>query len=115
MSGKVNEFEKYVKQVVRKLMADRTVSEGIEASSTRGLQASPSIRHFFACINPITKQRSKHRSDFANVKQIPSILPEYILPLVGVVNHNNILDDFEYSLFTTYIPKGIIIVGSQLG
>jgi hypothetical protein len=35
--------------------------------------------------------------------------------LVGIVNHDSIPQDFEYSLFTVYIPKGIRIVGSQLG
>jgi hypothetical protein len=96
-------------------MADIPVSEGIQASSTRGLQASPSTGHRSTCINLVTEQRSKHRSNLANVKQIPSILLEYISPLVGVVNHDSIPRDFEYSVFTAYIPKGIRIVGSQLG
>jgi hypothetical protein len=47
----------------------------------------------------------------ANGKQILSILPDYIPPLAG----NKIPQDYEYTLFTTYIPKGIRVVGSQLG
>ena len=43
------------------------------------------------------------------------ILPDYISPLAGVVNHGNIPQDFEYTLITAYIPKGICVVGSQLG
>jgi hypothetical protein len=51
----------------------------------------------------------------ANVKHIPSILPEYIPPLYGVVNKNNIPRDYEYTMFIVYILKGIRIVESQLG
>jgi hypothetical protein len=32
-----------------------------------------------------------------------------------MVNHENIPLDFEYTLLTTYIPKGIHIVAPQLG
>jgi hypothetical protein len=66
-------------------------------------------------VNPETEQRSKHREYLANVKQTPSILPEYIPPLPGVVNHDNIPRDYEYTALTVYIPKGIRIVGNQLG
>jgi hypothetical protein len=50
-----------------------------------------------------------------NVKKIPLVLIDYILPLVGTVNHDNIPWDFEYTLITAYIPKGISVVGPQLG
>jgi hypothetical protein len=115
MSGEPSELEKSVEEVLKKLMADRPISEGIQASSTRGLQASPSTGRRSGRVNPVTEQRSKHRGDLANAKQIPSILPEYIPPLAGVVNHDSIPRDFEYFVFTAYIPKGIRIVGSQLG
>jgi hypothetical protein len=49
------------------------------------------------------------------VKLIPSVLPDYIPPLVGTVNHDSISHDFEYMLITTYISKGIHIIGPQLG
>jgi hypothetical protein len=51
----------------------------------------------------------------ANAKNIPSILPYYILPLAGTVNRDKIPWDFKYTLITTYISKGIRVVGSQLG
>jgi hypothetical protein len=51
----------------------------------------------------------------ANVKQIPSIFPDYIPPLAGAVNRTNIPRDFDYTLITVYILKEIYIVGSQLG
>jgi hypothetical protein len=63
----------------------------------------------------MTEQRSKHRDDLANAKKISSILPDYIPPLVGMVNRDNIPHEYEYTLTTTYIPKGIHVVGSQLG
>jgi hypothetical protein len=49
------------------------------------------------------------------VKQILSILPDYIPPLASAVNCDIIPWDFEYTLITVYIPKGIHVVGSQLG
>jgi hypothetical protein len=42
-------------------------------------------------------------------------LPEYIPPLVGAVNRDSIPRDFEYTLITVYLPKGIHAVGPQLG
>jgi hypothetical protein len=63
----------------------------------------------------VTEQRSKNRGDMANVKQILMILLEYIPPLAGTVNRDRIPQDYEYTLFTKYILKGIRIVGSQLG
>jgi hypothetical protein len=50
-----------------------------------------------------------------NVKLIPSVFPDYIPPLAGVVSCNNVLHEFEYTLFTVYLPKGIRVVGTQLG
>jgi hypothetical protein len=51
----------------------------------------------------------------ANVKQIPSVLPDYIPPLASAINHDNIPWDFEYTLITVYLPKGICAIGPQLG
>jgi hypothetical protein len=105
MSSEPNDLEKSVKEFLKKLMANRPVYEGIQASSTRGMQDSPSTGCRSTCMNLLTEQRSKHRGDLANAKKIPSILPEYILPLVGVVNHDSMPHDFEYSMFTAYTPK----------
>jgi hypothetical protein len=44
-----------------------------------------------------------------------SILPDYIPPLAGTVNCDNIPQYYEYNLFTMYILKGVHIVRSQLG
>jgi hypothetical protein len=43
------------------------------------------------------------------VNLIPSILPDYIPPLVGTVNHDSVPRDFNYTLVTTYLPNGIHI------
>jgi hypothetical protein len=50
-----------------------------------------------------------------NVKLIPSILPDYIPPLAGVVSRDSVPRDFDYTLITAYLPKGIHAVGLQLG
>jgi hypothetical protein len=112
MSGEHSALEKSVEEILMDLMAERVMSVGIQASSTGGLQASPSTgRHS----SRTTEKRSKHRDDLANAKQIPSVLPDYIPPLAGMVNRDSIPREFEYTLITAYIPKGIRIVGPQLG
>jgi hypothetical protein len=60
------------------------------------------------------EKRRKHRNDLANVKQIPSILPDYI-PLDGMVSHDSVPRDLEYTLLTVYLLKGIHAMGPQLG
>jgi hypothetical protein len=105
MSGKPSELEKSVEKFLKKIMANRPISEGIQVSSTRGLQTSPLTGRHSGCANPITEQQSKHSSDLANTKHMPSILPKYITPLDGVVNCDNIPHDFEYFIFTTHILK----------
>jgi hypothetical protein len=42
-------------------------------------------------------------------------LSDYIPPLAGTVNYDSVPCDFEYTLITTYLPKGIHAVGHQLG
>ena len=42
-----------------------------------------------------------------NTKLILTILPTYIPPLSGVVYRDSVPRDFEYTLVTTYLPKGI--------
>jgi hypothetical protein len=90
MSGEPSELDKFVKEVLKKIMADRSISKGIQASSTRGLQASPLIGCRSSHVNLVTEKQSKHHDDLANAKQISSILPDYIPPLVGIVIHDNI-------------------------
>jgi hypothetical protein len=112
MSGEPSALEKSVEEILVELMAERVMSVGIQASSTGGLQASPSTGRRSS---HATEKRSKHRDDLANAKQIPSVLPDYIPPLAGMVNRDSIPRDFEYMLITAYIPKGIRVVGPQLG
>jgi hypothetical protein len=50
-----------------------------------------------------------------NVNLIPSILSNYIPPLDGVVSCDSIPRDFDYTLITVYLPKGICTVGLHLG
>jgi hypothetical protein len=63
----------------------------------------------------MTEKRSKHRNDLANAKQISLILPDYISPLTGVVNCDNIPWDFKYTLITAYIHKGILFSWNPFG
>jgi hypothetical protein len=42
-----------------------------------------------------------------NEKLIPSILPNYIPPLAGAVNHDSVPREFDYTLVTVYLLKGI--------
>jgi hypothetical protein len=41
------------------------------------------------------------------VKLVPSILPTYIPPLSGEINKESVPRDFEYTLVTAYLPKGV--------
>jgi hypothetical protein len=50
-----------------------------------------------------------------NAKLIPYILLDYIPPLAGVISHDSVLRDFEYTFITVYLLKEICAVGSQLG
>jgi hypothetical protein len=42
-------------------------------------------------------------------------MPNYILPLVCVFSRDSVSRDFDYTLITTYLSKGIRVVGSKLG
>ena len=48
-----------------------------------------------------------------NVKLIPTILLDYIPPLVGMVSRDSIMRDFYYTLVTAYLLKGIHEVRAQ--
>jgi hypothetical protein len=94
-------------------MDERVMSARIQASSMGGVQASPST----ACRSSrvATEKRRKHHDDLANAKNIPLVFPDYILPLAGMVSHDNVPCDFEYMLITAYLPKGIRTVRPHLG
>jgi hypothetical protein len=111
MSDELSTAERVVEEVLIDLMTERVMSErglstGVQASSTRGLPASPSTARARPS-RPSDEKRTKHRDDLTNAKLILSILPTYIPPLSGVVNRDNVPRDFEYALVTAYLPKGI--------
>jgi hypothetical protein len=108
MSDERSAVENLVEEILMDLMTEKVVSVGIEASSTRGLQESPSTGR---CSGHAAEKRSKHCDDLANAKKITSVLPDYIPPLTNTVNHDSVPRDFEYSLITVYLPKGIRAVG----
>jgi hypothetical protein len=78
-----------------------------KTSSTRGVKASPSTAHQSGPSQTMTEKQTKHGDDLANAKLIPSILPDYIPSLASAVSHDNILRDFDYTLITAYLLKGI--------
>jgi hypothetical protein len=109
MSGERSVVEKLVEEIVMDLMIEKVMSIGIHASSTGGLQASPLTRQHFG---RAAEKRRKHCDDLANAKQIPSVLPDYIPPLAGTINRDSVPRDFEYTLITAYLLKGIHTVGT---
>jgi hypothetical protein len=112
MSKELNVAEKIVKEVLIDLMTERvmSMSAGVQASSTRTMQASSSTTRAARPSWSSVEKRTKHRDDLANAKLIPTILPEYIPPLDGTVNRDSVLRYFEYTLVTEYLPKGIHVV-----
>jgi hypothetical protein len=114
MSDGFSTVEKYVQEILIDLMNKRVMSIGVQASSTRGVQASPSTARGSRPSRAATKKRTKHRDDLVNAKLLPSILPDYIPPLVGVVSRDSVPRDFDYTVITAYLPKGIRTVRPQL-
>jgi hypothetical protein len=90
------------------------MSTRVQASSTRGVQASPSTARGSGPSRVADEKRTKHRDGLANVKLIPSVLPEYIPPLADAVNRDSVPRDFDYTVITAYLPKGIRAVRPQL-
>jgi hypothetical protein len=115
MSGDFSKVEKSIEDILIDLMNEKVMSTGVQASSMRGVQASPLTSRGSRPSRAATEKRTKHRDELENVKLIPSILPDYILPLDGMVSRESVPRDFEYTLITAYLPKGIRAVGLQLG
>jgi hypothetical protein len=90
------------------------MSIGVQASSMRGVQASPFTSHRSRPSQVAIEKRTKHRDDLANAKLIPYILPEYIPPLASVMSRDSVPRDFDYTLIIAYLPKGIHTVKPQL-
>jgi hypothetical protein len=92
--------------MIERVMSERGVSIGVQASLMRGLPASPST----AQDGPswlVDEKRTKHRDDLTNAKMIPSILPTYLPHLSSTINRDSVPREFEYALVTTYVLKGI--------
>jgi hypothetical protein len=103
MSDELNTIEKVIEEVLIDLMAEKVMSVRDQVSSTRGVKASPSTSRGSEPSRPTTKKTTKHRDDLENVKLIPTILPDYILPLAGVVSHESVPRDFDYTMVTAYL------------
>jgi hypothetical protein len=113
MSDELNAIEKSVEEVLIDLMAKKVMSAGIHSSSMRGVQASPLTSRGSGPSRPAAEKRTKHRDDLENVKLILTILPNYIPPLAGAVSRDSVPRDFDYTLVTAYVPKGIHAVRAQ--
>jgi hypothetical protein len=115
MSDELSVVEKVVEEVLidlmtKRIMSERRMSVGVQESSTRGFQASPSTAHGVGPSRTTTETRTKHRDDIANAKLIPCILSAYISPLSGNINRNRVPRYFEYTLIIVYLPKGVCAV-----
>jgi hypothetical protein len=111
MSEKLTELEESFTKVLLNLMIERVMSKirtstGVQASSTGGVQASPSTARA-GTYRASVERRTKHKDDISNANLVPSILPAYIPPLIGEINRDSVPRDFEYTLVTTYLPKGV--------
>jgi hypothetical protein len=113
MLDELNAIEKVIEKVLIDLMVEKVMSTCFQASSTRGVQASPSTARGSGPSQAATEKRTKHRDDLVNVKLIPTILPNYIPPLAGAVSRDSAPRDFDYTLVTVYLLKGIHAVRMQ--
>jgi hypothetical protein len=101
-----------VKEVLIDLMTEQVMSEtvmyvGVQASSKRGVQASPSTARGVEPYRPSAEKRTKHKDNLANTNLILTIFPDYIPPLADVVSRDSVLRDFEYTMVIAYLLKGI--------
>jgi hypothetical protein len=79
MSNDLSTVENVVEEVLIDLMAERFMSErrmsaSVQASLTRGVQASPSTSRRAGPSRTTIETRTKHRDDITNAKPIPRIL-----------------------------------------
>jgi hypothetical protein len=107
MLDELSTVEKIVEEVLIDLMAEKVMSASIQESLMRGVQVSSSIARGSEPSRVITEKRTKHKDDLANVKLIPTILPDYIPPLADAVSRDSLPRDFKYTMVIAYLPKGI--------
>jgi hypothetical protein len=98
MSDELTAVEESVTEILLDLMTERVMSErgvstGVQASSTRGLAASPSTARARPS-RQADEKRTKHRDDIVNAKLILSILPAYLPPLSGAINRGQCAQRF---------------------
>ena len=111
MFDEISGAEESVREVLASLRTERVMSKrgmstGVQASSSRGVVASPSIARA-GTSRASAESRTKHRDDATNANLVPTILPAYIPPLSGEINRDSVPRDFEYTLVTAYLPKGV--------
>jgi hypothetical protein len=114
MSKELSAVEESMKEILIDLVTEKVIFVGVQASLTRGVQASPSTTRRSIPSRVVTDKRTKHRDELANDKLLPSIMPEYIPLLAGVVSHDSVPRDFDYTVITAYLPKEISAVRPQL-
>jgi hypothetical protein len=68
MSGECNVVDKSMEDILIDLMAEKVMSVGVHASSTGGLQASPSIGCRSGPSRTAVKKRRKNHDDMVNAK-----------------------------------------------
>jgi hypothetical protein len=107
MLDELNAVENLVEEILIDLMTERVMSIGVQDSLTLGVQASPSTTYGSRPSRVAVGKRTKHRDDLANTKLIPSIPPDYIPSLAIMMNCDSVPRDFDYTLVTAYLPKGI--------
>jgi hypothetical protein len=95
--------------ITERVILERELSTGLHASSTRGVQASSSTAQA-GTSRASAEHRTKHKDDMTNAKLVPSILPSYMPPLSSVINKDSVPRDFEYTLVTAYLPKGVCAI-----
>jgi hypothetical protein len=100
MSEELSVVKESVKEVLidlmtERVMYERVISVGIQPSSTRGMQASPSTIRRARPSRPSVEKRTKHRDDLENAKMIPTIFLDYILLLSSVVSRDSVPRYFE--------------------
>jgi hypothetical protein len=89
MLGDLSTVEKLVEEILIDLMAEKVMSAGVQASSMGGLQASPSTACRSSHLNN-DREKKQARDDLVNAKLIPSVFPDYIPPLAGMVSRDSI-------------------------
>jgi hypothetical protein len=113
MSDELSIVEKLVEEFLIGMMAEKVMSTEVQDSSMRGVQASRSTARGSRPSQPTAEKRTNHRDHLANVKIISTILPNYILPLVGAMSHDYVPREFDYTMVTACLPKGIRAVRMQ--